>query len=183
MVLGFLSLNELLSLLVLDETLYLQAIGSNVSVSSENAPTMCCGKVVDNLERIETMSFCDTRHGWTQFTAFAKSRCSKAAYENWLAPINVLEQSDTGITIEIPNIFVQQYLLDNYKKDLCAFLPVDSHGEPAITFVISEPKKKPHTPSSKTVIEQNNYTKPALRHVERRRGKYGISSLQAQYNR
>lgn len=79
---------------------------------------------------------------WTQFLEFVKLRSSPTAFGNWLAPIKVLEFTSERITLEIPNVFVQDYLISNYKKDLCAFLPVDSHGEPAIDFVIAAPQKK-----------------------------------------
>jgi chromosomal replication initiator protein len=78
---------------------------------------------------------------WSQFLEFAEERCSATEYENWLAPIKVLEISTEEITLEVPNIFVQEYLLANYKKDLSAFLPTRPNGEPAISFVIAEPKK------------------------------------------
>lgn len=85
---------------------------------------------------------CDTFDTWTQFLHFVKGRCSATAFGNWLAPIRVLESSTEAITLEIPNIFVQEYLLSNYKKELCAFLPVDAKGEPIIHFVINVPEKK-----------------------------------------
>lgn len=80
---------------------------------------------------------CDAREAWTQFLEFAKKRCSVTAFGNWLAPIKILEANDHGITLEIPNIFVKEYLLSNYLKDLAAFLPVDPRGEPSITFVVA----------------------------------------------
>ena len=58
-----------------------------------------------------------------------------------MAPINVLEFSATLITLEVPNIFVQEYLISNYKKDLCAFLPVNANGEPSIKFIVAAPVK------------------------------------------
>lgn len=78
---------------------------------------------------------------WTQFLQFVKTRCSATAYGNWLEPINVLESTSESITLEIPNIFVKEYLLSNYKKELCSFLPVDAQGDPVINFVISAPGK------------------------------------------
>lgn len=84
---------------------------------------------------------------WVQFLDFAKQHCSATAYENWLAPIEVLQGNDEQITLAVPNIFVKEYLLDNYRSDLCSFLPVRGAGDPAIEFVI-----KPHViaaPSSK----------------------------------
>lgn len=88
------------------------------------------------------MLACDTSEMWTQFVEFVQSRCSKTAFGNWIAPINVLESSSEAITLEIPNFFVREYLLTNYKKELCAFLPVDNKGEPAIHFVVAAPVSK-----------------------------------------
>ncbi len=84
----------------------------------------------------------DTREAWAQFLQFVKDRCSSTAFGNWIAPIRVLESTSEEVVLEIPNIFVQEYLLSNYKKDLCAFLPVRSNGEPAIRFVVAAPERK-----------------------------------------
>lgn len=88
------------------------------------------------------MLTCDASVSWAQFLEFVKKRSSTTAYENWLAPIKVLESSHDVVRLEVPNIFVKAYLLDNYKKDLCSFLPVDAIGEPAIEFCISEKEVK-----------------------------------------
>jgi len=86
---------------------------------------------------ILTCDTCDTCEAWTQFIEYVKIRTSATAYGNWLAPIKVLNFTADEISLEIPNIFVQEYLLSNYKKDLCAFLPVNADGEPAIKFVVA----------------------------------------------
>jgi chromosomal replication initiator protein len=115
------------------------------------------------------MPACDTRDTWTQFLQFVKTRCSLTAFGNWLAPIRVLELTSEEITLEIPNIFVQDYLLSNYKKELCAFLPVSAQGEPAIRFVIASPQKKQQT-TSPTITTQltstgvENYPEVKLNH-------------------
>ncbi len=85
---------------------------------------------------------CDTCEAWTQFIQYVKDRTSATAYGNWLAPIKVVNFALDEVTLEIPNVFVQDYLLANYKKDLCAFLPVKATGEPAIKFVIATQTKK-----------------------------------------
>lgn len=85
------------------------------------------------------MLTCDS---WIQFLQFVKTRCSNTAFGNWLAPIRVMESKEDFITLEVPNVFVQEYLLSNYKKDLCAFLPVNNKGEPSIRFVLAAPVKK-----------------------------------------
>lgn len=92
------------------------------------------------------MLACDSREAWTQFLRFVKTKCSITAFDNWLAPIQVLESTSEEVVLEIPNVFVQDYLLSNYKKELCAFLPVDHLGEPLIRFVIAAPQKKQTLP-------------------------------------
>ncbi len=84
------------------------------------------------------MLTCDARDTWLQFLDYVKKRSSLTAYENWLAPIKVLSSSPESICLEVPNIFVKSYLLDNYFKDLCSFLPVTAEGVPAIEFVIAD---------------------------------------------
>lgn len=84
------------------------------------------------------MLACATQETWQQFLEYIKQRCGKAEYENWFAPIKVLEATESSITLEVPNIFVREYLSDNYKEDLASFLPLKSNGDPAITFVIAE---------------------------------------------
>jgi len=100
------------------------------------------------------MLTCDTHDTWTQFLEYIKKRCSQTAFENWLAPIKVLETSADTITLEVPNIFVKAYLLDNYKKDLCSFLPVDTQGNPAIKFVIADQtERKPIQPQKPLQVQ------------------------------
>ena len=70
------------------------------------------------------MLACDACEAWTQFIHYVKDRTSAAAFGNWLAPINVIESESEEITLEIPNVFVREYLLSNYKKDPCAFCPL-----------------------------------------------------------
>ena len=88
------------------------------------------------------MLACDTRDSWTQFLLYAKKKCSPIAYGNWFAHIQVLEATDEELTLEIPNIFVQEYIMSNYKQDLCTYLPTNVQGEPAIKFVIAAATKK-----------------------------------------
>ncbi len=104
---------------------------------------------------------------WSQFLQYIEERCSSAEFENWLAPVRVLDASAEEITLEVPNIFVREYLLDNYKRDLIAFLPTRISGEPAIVFKIAEAKKTatpiesaestaPHNPSFDATIPPHN---------------------------
>lgn len=78
----------------------------------------------------------ETKNGWVQFVDFIQNRCSGAEFENWIAPIQLLHVSTDEITLQVPNIFVQEYLLENFKETLAHFLPLRHTGEPAICFQI-----------------------------------------------
>lgn len=108
----------------------------------------------------------DICESWTQFLQFVKTRCSATAFGNWLAPIRVVESTPEEITLEIPNIFVKEYLLANYKKDLCAFLPVTSNGEPAVKFhVAAQVAPKPSIITTKP-IEKEEALEPSSYEVK-----------------
>lgn len=77
---------------------------------------------------------------WDQFLALMQKRCNSSEFENWIAPIKVLDCTEEQITLEVPNIFVQEYLLDNYKKDLTDLVP------PKIVFVVATATKKSSPP-------------------------------------
>ncbi|MBN2479732.1 MAG: chromosomal replication initiator protein DnaA [Parachlamydiales bacterium] len=79
---------------------------------------------------------------WSQFLEFIKTRISDTEYKNWFEHILVKEQNEKEIVLEVPNIFVREYIIDNYKKDMQIFLPLKENGELAINFVIKEQKKK-----------------------------------------
>lgn len=98
----------------------------------------------------------DHQETWKQFLELAKKHCSPTAFDNWFSPIVVLEANESEFTLEVPNVFVKEYLLTNYKKDLCAFLPVNADGEPAIKFIIAPPAKKntPPAPSSSPIVHE-----------------------------
>lgn len=88
------------------------------------------------------MLTCEACDVWPQFLDYIKLKVSLTAFNNWLSPIEVLEASPTSIQLQIPNIFVKEYLLSNFKKELCSFLPVTPAGEPSIEFVIAKQEKK-----------------------------------------
>jgi chromosomal replication initiator protein len=84
---------------------------------------------------------CDVKNGWMQFLEFIQSRCARAEFDNWLAPIQLLSNTTDEIVLEVPNIFVQEYLLDNYKDLLREFVPLRADNDLALSFVITPPKK------------------------------------------
>lgn len=80
------------------------------------------------------------KEAWGAFLEFMEERSSAAEYKNWLAPIQAREENDELI-LEVPNIFVQEYLLQNYRKELEAFLVAAPNGKLPIRFAIVENKK------------------------------------------
>ncbi|MBS0623108.1 MAG: chromosomal replication initiator protein DnaA [Verrucomicrobia bacterium] len=96
----------------------------------------------ENVHNVTTTLTCDAHSSWQQFLDYVRGRCSQTAFENWLAPITVVETASQEICLSVPNIFVKAYLLDNYKQELALFFPLDTQGELAITFVIGQPKER-----------------------------------------
>ncbi len=117
------------------------------------------------------MLTCDAQDTWLQFLEYVKKRCSLTAFENWLSPIKVIESNDGILRLEVPNIFVKAYVLDNYKKDLAAFVPVDAMGEPLIEFVIADqvarkiqvPQRPVVQPLQEEVLEYELKLNPSYR--------------------
>jgi len=82
-----------------------------------------------------TRNHCET---WNHFLSHLEERCSEVEFQNWIAPIKVTEGTSEELVVSVPNIFVQEYLLQNYQKDLLLFFPAKHNGEPAIQFIIQE---------------------------------------------
>lgn len=82
------------------------------------------------------------QESWSLFLEFMQERCSATEFQNWFALIRVQEGPSDELILEVPNIYVEGYLLDNYKKDLAAFLPLKKAGEPAIRFIVIEEGKQ-----------------------------------------
>ncbi len=90
---------------------------------------------------------------WEQFLELMQKKCSPTEYENWLKPIHVVTSDDNILHLEVPNIFVREYLLDNYKKDLETFFPIGKK----IEFTIKAPVKQMRHITAKP---QNREKKP-----------------------
>ncbi|HSX04758.1 MAG TPA: chromosomal replication initiator protein DnaA [Rhabdochlamydiaceae bacterium] len=93
---------------------------------------------------------------WADFLAFIAERCSGSEFENWFAPIKLAESASDELVIEVPNIFVQSYITDNYKKDLEAFIPKRSDGTLALSFVIKQPEPKKEIRVAPIVAAENS---------------------------
>lgn len=80
----------------------------------------------------------EEKTSWDQFLEFIRKNVAQAEFENWFQPISYLSGSPDGVVLEVPNVFVQEYLLSNYKHDLIRFLPISEKGEPKVEFKIKE---------------------------------------------
>ncbi len=105
---------------------------------------------------------CEVKNSWTQFIEFIESRCSSAEFQNWIAPIQLIESATEEVTLEVPNIFVKEYLLDNFKDVLADFLPLKSNGEAAIRFQIVQSAKTENTLPPIAEIEEELATELKL---------------------
>lgn len=101
----------------------------------------------------------ETTDAWSDFLEFIQDKCSQAEFQNWIAPIRVVESQQHEIALEVPNIFVQEYLLDNYKRELAFFLPLNEQGNPNIRFVIAAPKT---IPKEESLPEEEKPAQPVL---------------------
>lgn len=84
---------------------------------------------------------CELKNGWLQFLDFVKAKCARAEFDNWIDPVQLVSFSADEIVLEVPNIFVQEYLLDNYSDILREFIPLRPDGELALSFQITAPVK------------------------------------------
>ena len=97
---------------------------------------------------------------WLAFLQLMKSRCTPVEYANWIVPIQIDNASQTP-TVIVQNVFMREYLLDNYKEELIQFFGKDRKGCPKISFCIQEPKKKPFISSLKPLAKKQ---KPLFDH-------------------
>lgn len=97
------------------------------------------------------------QEAWDAFLRCVHSKCSRTAYQNWIAPIIFVEMRHGIITLQVPNVFVKEYLLDNFKAELKAFLPQNSKGEPALKFVIGSIKAPQAAPAPATPKRECNF--------------------------
>jgi chromosomal replication initiator protein len=75
---------------------------------------------------------------WADFLSYIEEKCSATEFQNWIAPITVGPSIHEELVLIVPNIFVQEYLLQNYKKELAKFIPIKTNGQLAIEFTIAE---------------------------------------------
>lgn len=99
---------------------------------------------------------------WEDFLEFVQDFSSATEYQNWIAPIQVHETSQEELVLEVPNIFAQEYLLENYGKYLANFLPTKSNGKLALSFVIAKVKKREIPKTSVPSVKPSQEHAPKL---------------------
>jgi len=91
-------------------------------------------------------------NAWDAFLQFVQKSITQTEFENWLSPITLIENTEDRYVLKVPNIFVQEYLLENYKKELSSFFPLDEKKQLAIDFMIQEPTTKPTKPAPISIL-------------------------------
>ena len=83
---------------------------------------------------------CETQRQsrWALFLDKIQKKCSSTEYQNWISPILLQKETEEGIVLEVPNVFVKEYLLDNFKEELKELFPLSPKGEPLVTFLVQE---------------------------------------------
>jgi chromosomal replication initiator protein len=87
---------------------------------------------------------------WDLFCSFAREKMSPSEYDNWIAPIKYLRTEQDHLFLEIPNIFVGEYLCQNYKKELELFFNLNTKG--ALPFVFVETTTAPQLAATRAPI-------------------------------
>lgn len=88
---------------------------------------------------------CEIKNIWPHFLELIKKKISAAEFQNWIAPVQVAYTTEEKIILEVPNIFVQEYIMDNYKEELYSLFPSDTI-KPIIEFTITTPLKEKKAP-------------------------------------
>jgi chromosomal replication initiator protein len=105
---------------------------------------------------------CETKNCWDQFVGFVKEKLNPVEFENWIAPITLVDLEPEEVCLEVPNIFVQEYLLDHFRDALADFLPLRATGEPAIRFQIAvAPAPERERPAPQLVEGRNRVARAA----------------------
>jgi len=95
---------------------------------------------------------------WSEFIHLVKERCSPAEYANWIAPIRVDSKTKCP-TLVVPNVFVREHLVDNYKIELATCFRGKSRQGIDLQFVIEEKKlekPKKRLPKGELSLEQGS---------------------------
>jgi chromosomal replication initiator protein len=96
---------------------------------------------------------------WEEFAQFMEDCCTATEFQNWIAPIKVSPETRDELVLEVPNIFVQEYLLENFQKQLENFLPTNSKGKLALSFAVAAPTKKKTAPAPKAIPQPTQETR------------------------
>ncbi|MFC1807862.1 chromosomal replication initiator protein DnaA [Candidatus Omnitrophota bacterium] len=82
---------------------------------------------------------------WTQLLANIKTQVSPQSFETWFAPTKQVGDSDSSITIEVPNKFFKDWLLEHYKEHILRATQELNKGAFTVQFQVNtapEPEEK-----------------------------------------
>jgi len=93
---------------------------------------------------------------WNHFLKLVEERATPAEFHNWFVPIKPSMIDDEKLQLSVPNIFVQEYLLENYLNELKVAFGVSDRASLPIEFSISE--KKQEKPKQKSLEKKKDDT-------------------------
>lgn len=97
------------------------------------------------------MDILSEKNSWHNFCEFAYEKMSATEYENWIAPIKFITQENDKIYLEVPNIFIEEYLIQNYSKELSLFF--EGLGTNRSPLIFQEPLREKAPITSNTIQE------------------------------
>ena len=105
------------------------------------------------------MTVCTQENPWDTFLELVQEEISKIEYINWIKPIGFRTFDAGKLTLSVPNVFVQNYLVENYADTLAKLLNTDDKKPLPIDFVIeAAPTKK------RVASREQTKKKPLLKH-------------------
>ena len=82
------------------------------------------------------------RVAWADFLELIREKCGAAEYQNWFAQVEIERVEDDLLVLSVPNIFVQEYLIENYGSQLPQKVEFVIREERAVRKKVAPPPPK-----------------------------------------
>ena len=112
------------------------------------------------------MTVCTQENPWDTFLELVQQEISKIEYINWIKPIGFRTFDAGKLTLSVPNVFVQNYLVENYADTLAKLLNTDEKKPLPIEFLLAKAYLKDNEADDKfeisNVVLTNSSTDPGI---------------------
>ncbi len=109
---------------------------------------------------------------WVDVLNLIEKEVNKQSFDTWFAPTSLHRFEDNKLIVSVPNVFVANWLSENYMGTICTCLKTVSNQDIQLKFVVNEtennspsiPKINSQAAVTTTTIssQTNNYTKASL---------------------